>query len=67
MKAKDWKFTKIIPDEEDCIAACNSFSDFDRIAVKKKSSCEAARLIDFYHSGFWRGVAWTKAKYEIKD
>lgn len=67
MKAEDWKYKKPIPDEEDCISACQSFSDFDKEIGKKKYSCEAEKLIDFYHSGFWRGFVWAKAKYNIKD
>ena len=61
MKAKDWKFEKLIPDEEDCKAACNTFSEFNKLPDVGMNS------VDYFHSGFMRGLAWAKAKYNIKD
>lgn len=61
MKAKDWKFKKIIPDGEDCEAAYKSCGEFIKLTNIDMGA------VDSYHSGFMRGLAWAKAKYNIKD
>ena len=65
MKAQDWEFEKIIPDEEDCKAACKSSVAFINLPILEGD--EVSNTVDTYHSGFMRGLAWAKAKYNIKD
>ena len=65
MKAKDWEFEKIIPDGEDCEAACKSCATF--IDLPRIDGNDGENFVDTYHSAFMRGLAWAKAKYNIKD
>ena len=65
MKAKDWEFEKLIPDAEDCEAACKSCSTW--MNLPRDNRIDAENVVDTFHGAFMRGLAWAKAKYNIKD
>lgn len=67
MKAKDWKFEKILPDSEDHEARMKACSEFMRIAYEQSCSNQGELIVGCFSSGFFRGIAWAKAKYEIKE
>jgi hypothetical protein len=61
MKEIDWKFKKYIPDAQDIDVAfdtCNNYMSLPDVGQGN---------VDFFHAGFIRGLAWAKAKYEIKE
>lgn len=61
MKAKDWKFTKQLPDAEDVEAACKSSDAYFNLPWIKGLS-DHERELDAFHAGFTRGIAWCMAK-----
>lgn len=65
MKAEDWEFEKIIPDVEDCRAACNTCKKY--MDLPDLGGNEGEKQVHMFHGGFMRGLAWAKAKYNIKD
>lgn len=65
MKAKDWEFEKILPDIDDAEARYNCCRDFMNLPEIKLNDGE--RRVGDFSAGFNRGLAWAKAKYEIKD
>jgi hypothetical protein len=71
MKAKDWEFKKIIPDGEDCdaaVKACSGYLNvFDKLAAMERIGSLDKSSVDAFHTGFMRGLAWAKAKYDIKE
>jgi len=63
MKAKDWKFDKYLPDDEDIDAGCNALEAYFNLPpIKGRNSAEAE--CDAFHAGFTRGIAWALAKMD---
>lgn len=65
VKAKDWEFDKYIPSLEDLIA-------IQKVQRKWFAFCDELNMNSIeestasFDAGFWRGVAWALAKYDIK-
>lgn len=61
MKAKDWRFLSILPDEEDHEAAQKVRESVVRAAAGIRMN-DGERDVFIADSAFFRGMAWARAK-----
>lgn len=64
MKAKNWKFSRYVPDIEDVDAQCNAREAYFSLPPVRGRN-DAEELMDAFDSGFIRGIAWLIAKREL--
>jgi len=67
MKAKDWEFKKVLTDFEDGRAGSKSMHQFFSKNIMEYCDNHSDAQVHCFISGFMRGIAWTKAKHNIKD